>query len=161
HLFGLGLKEMLADEITAELRARRAQAAAEARAKGAPVTHRLTAKGIFYGSITMRPDGTADVSAVEGVEPDLRVRPFFAHGGTPSIREFINGAMHNGMGFQCWDPELTRAVETQAAIVTMGGMVLDASKDVIESPPDPDPTKVPAGQLPRNQMATAVVDYLE
>jgi hypothetical protein len=37
HLFGVGLKEMLADEITAELRALRAQAITLARARGKPV----------------------------------------------------------------------------------------------------------------------------
>jgi len=28
---------------------------------------------------------------VVGVDSDLRVRPFFAHGGTISIREFVVG----------------------------------------------------------------------
>ena len=46
HLFGLGLKEILADEITAELRAYRDLAVAEARMGGAKVTRRLTAKEI-------------------------------------------------------------------------------------------------------------------
>ena len=64
----------------------------------------------------MRPDGTVDTSNVEGVDPDLRVRPFFAHGGTVSIREFIVGAMHNKMGFQCLDPELAAAVSTGAEV---------------------------------------------
>ena len=44
YLFGLGLKEMLADEITSELRDRRAHALAEAVALGAPVTRAMTAK---------------------------------------------------------------------------------------------------------------------
>src|SRR5262245_14147368 len=89
HLFGLGLKEMLADEMTSDLRAVRAQALAEARSNGAPVTKQLTTKGVDFGSITARPDGTVDASRVEGVDPDLRVRPFFAHGDTASIREFV------------------------------------------------------------------------
>src|SRR5262249_5689246 len=46
HLFGLGLKEMLADEITADLRNIRAQAVAEARATNHPVTKPLNSKGI-------------------------------------------------------------------------------------------------------------------
>jgi len=40
-------------------------------------------------------------------------------------------------------------------------MVLDGKLDAVELPPYPDPTVVPAGQSVRNQMATAVVDYLE
>ena len=161
HLFGLGLKEMLADEITAELRDRRRLAIAEAVASRAAVTRPLAAKGIQYGSIIAQPDGSVDSSKIEGVDPDLRVRPLFAHGGTISIREFINGAMNNEMGFQGWDPELTQAVTRKSRMVTPAGMVLDAQADSIETPPDPDRTELGAGRIPRNQMATAVVDYLE
>jgi hypothetical protein len=32
-----------------------------------------------------------DTFGVEGVDSDLRVRPFLAHGGTISLREFIVG----------------------------------------------------------------------
>lgn len=161
HLFGLGLKEMLADEITAELRDRRSRAIAEAVASGAPVTRPLTSKGIQYGTVTAKPDGTADTSKAEGVDSDLRVRPFFVHGGTVSIREFIAGAMNNEMGFQCFDPEVTKAGTQKIQAITPAGMILDGGTDTIEVPPDPDPSKVAAGQAPRNQMATAVVDYLE
>src|SRR5918994_7988680 len=62
HLFGLGLKEMLADEITAELRAIRAQAQAEARRQGGPVSRKLTSKGIDYGTIRANPDGSVSTS---------------------------------------------------------------------------------------------------
>src|SRR6266511_3426098 len=86
HLFGLGLKEMLADEITADLRAIRSLAVIEAQRKGRDVRRPLKSKGINYGWIAARPDGSVDASAVEGVDQDLRVRPFFAHGGTISIR---------------------------------------------------------------------------
>ncbi len=91
HLFGLGLVEMLADEITQDLRAIRDSAIADATAQvgGQPVNRELISKGISYGSITARPDGTVDTSAVQGVNDDLRVRPFFAEGTTMSIREFI------------------------------------------------------------------------
>src|SRR6185503_377546 len=51
HLFGLGLKEMLADEITTDLRADRASAISEARRRGVSVRVALTAKGINYGNI--------------------------------------------------------------------------------------------------------------
>ena len=78
HLFGLGLKEMLADEITAELRDIRSRAISAAALSGAPATRPLTSKGIQYGSITAKSDGSVDASNVVGVDPDLRVRPFFA-----------------------------------------------------------------------------------
>src|SRR5262249_6208118 len=73
HLFGLGLKEMLADEITADLRAIRAEALAAAAIQHRTVTKRLISKGIDYGSITANPDGSTDTSSVVGVNPDLRV----------------------------------------------------------------------------------------
>src|SRR5262245_16199251 len=60
HLFGLGLKEMLADEITADLRAIRDDAVHDARARRTSVTRRLTSKGIHYGAITARGDGSVD-----------------------------------------------------------------------------------------------------
>ena len=63
-----------------------------------PVTRELVAKGVNYGSITAFPDGTIDTSAVEGVNPDLRIRPFFAEGSTISIREFVVGALNAEMG---------------------------------------------------------------
>src|SRR6266850_1143208 len=85
HLFGLGLKEMLADEITADLRSIKTQAIAEARQTGSAVTRALDSKGINYGSISASPNGSVDTSHVQGLNPDLRVRPFFHHGGTISI----------------------------------------------------------------------------
>jgi hypothetical protein len=107
HLFGVGLKEMLADEITTDLRAIRAQALNQARRQGRPVTSPLRSKGIDYGTLTAHPDGRVDPSKVDGVDPDLRVRPFLAHGATISLREFIVGAFDGEMGLQAQDLELT------------------------------------------------------
>src|SRR5438876_2679637 len=109
HLFGLGLREMLADEITADLRAVRQRAIDEAKAHKRPVTLALISKGISFGSITSSPDRSLDTSGVEGVNPDLRVRPFFAQGQTISIREFIVGALNAEMGLQSVDPDLRLA----------------------------------------------------
>src|SRR6266850_4115076 len=72
HLFGLGLKEMLADEITADLRAIRDRAIKQAQRNEQSVTLSLQSKSIRYGSITARPNGSVDTSRVEGVDPDLR-----------------------------------------------------------------------------------------
>src|SRR6185295_16218697 len=109
HLFGLGLKETLADEITADLRAIRAQAFDQARTNHAAVSKQLTSKGIEYGSITANPDGSLDITQIQGVDSDLRIRPFFHHGGTFSIREFVAGALQNEMGLQAVDPDLATA----------------------------------------------------
>src|SRR5262252_10174573 len=70
HLFGLGLKEMLGDEITADLRAIRTAAVAEAKSGNRLVTKDLASKGIAYGSVTAHPDGSVDTSQVDGVDAD-------------------------------------------------------------------------------------------
>src|SRR6266536_4738660 len=58
HLFGLGLKEMLADEITSDLRSIRAQAIADAQSSHRLVSKPLVSKGINYGNISANSDGT-------------------------------------------------------------------------------------------------------
>jgi mono/diheme cytochrome c family protein len=154
HLFGLGLKEMLADEITTDLRTIRDYAVVQARQRRRPITLKLVSKGIHYGSITANADGSVDTSGVLGVDPDLRVRPFFAEGSTMSMREFIVGALHNEMGLEASDdPDLTIA-HAGGRVVTPSGMVLDGSKDKIEAPPAPDAHN-------GNEIDPALVDHLE
>src|SRR5688572_148794 len=118
HLFGLGLQEQLADEITADLRAIRAQAISAAQSSGTPQTRTLTSKGINYGSITANSNGTVNTAGVVGVNPDLRVRPFFVQGGTISIREFLVGAFNAEMGLQSDDPDLRAAAVNRQRVVT-------------------------------------------
>ena len=162
HLFGLGLHEMLADEISTDLRAIRAQAVAAARSSGSSQTRALTAKGISYGSITASPNGTLNTSSVQGVNADLRVRPFFAQGGTISIREFLVGAFNAEMGIQSDDPDLRNAAIHRQRVVTPSGMVLDGALDLIEAPPvtgsngnDPD------GDGIANELPVSLVDFME
>ncbi|MGE5275406.1 MAG: di-heme oxidoredictase family protein [Acidobacteriota bacterium] len=160
HLFGLGLKEMLADEITGQLRQIQSEAVGAARGKGRSVTRRLVAKGIDFGSITAAPSGAIDTSGVKGVDPDLRVRPFFAHGGTISIREFVVGAFHAEMGLDSADPELALA-SAGGRVATPAGMILDGSLDRVEAPPVPNPAHDPDGNVSGNEVPTALVDYME
>jgi hypothetical protein len=154
HLFGLGLKEMLADEMTSDLRAIQSQAVTSARQSGKPVTLALVTKGVSFGSITANPDGSKDTSQVPGVDPDLRIRPFFAQGGTISIREFIVGALNAEMGLQALDPDLATA-SAGGRVVTPSGMVLDGSLDTVEAPPGPDQI---TGAY---EIKVALVDHLE
>ncbi len=160
HLFGLGLKEMLADEITGQLRQIQADALLAAKAGGQAVTRPLVAKGIDYGAITASPNGAVDTSQVKGVDPDLRVRPFFAHGGTISIREFVVGALHGEMGLEAADPDLAVA-SAHGRITTPSGMVLDGGLDKIEAPPVPNPAAEPNGTVSGGEVPTALVDYME
>jgi Di-haem oxidoreductase, putative peroxidase len=160
HLFGLGLKEMLADEITGQLRQIQADTVLAARASGQSVTRPLVAKGIDFGAVTASPNGTVDTSGVRGVDPDLRVRPFFAQGGTISIREFVVGALHAEMGLESADPDLAVA-SAHGRVTTPSGMVLDGRLDKIEAPPVPNPAANPNGDVSGNEVPTALVDYLE
>jgi cytochrome c2 len=154
HLFGLGLKEMLADEITTDLRSTRDLAVTLAQQMKHPVTLKLVSKGVKYGSITGNPDGSADTSNVQGVDADLRVKPFFAEGSTISLREFIVGALRNEMGLEASaDPDLLTA-SAGGRVVTPSGMVLDGSKDKISAPPAPDANN-------GNEIDPAIVDHLE
>ena len=160
HLFGLGLKEMLADEITSDLRATRSQAIDEAQSAGRTINKPLNSKGINYGSINAHQDGTVDTSEVRGVNPDLRVRPFFAHGGKISIREFLIGAFNDEMGLQSVDPDLMQAKDG-ARVVTPSGMVLDGTKDQLETPPTADPGADPDQDGITNEIPTSLVDFME
>ena len=160
HLFGLGLKEMLADEITGDLRKLRDQGLTTASAAGKPVIVLLKSKGIQYGSLVANPDGSVDTSNVQGVNADLRVRPFFAHGGKISIREFIVGALNDEMGLQAVDPELA-AAKAGGRFVTPSGMIFDGSKDQLEPPPTGDPHADPDGDGVKNEIPCSLVDYLE
>ena len=154
HLFGLGIREMLADEITTDLRAIRDQAIVQAWQRHRPVTKQLISKGISFGSVTANPDGSVDYSRVQGVDTDLRVKPFFAEGSTISIREFVVGALHAEMGMEASsDPDLLAASQG-GRVVTPSGMVLDGSKDHISPPPPPD-------EQNGNEVDPALVDYLE
>ncbi|HEY6334049.1 MAG TPA: di-heme oxidoredictase family protein [Blastocatellia bacterium] len=160
HLFGLGLKEMLADEITTDLRAVEAQAVSQAQSGGHAVKLPLTSKGINFGTITANPDGSLDTSQVQGVNTDLRVRPFFADGETISIREFVVVALQNEMGLQAVDPDTVRASQG-ARVVTPSGMVLDGTIDKIQPAPTDDPTADPDGDGVVNEVPTSLVDYFE
>ncbi|MCM3870511.1 MAG: hypothetical protein ND895_07460, partial [Pyrinomonadaceae bacterium] len=166
HLFGLGLKEMLADEITAELRAIREDAIDEARQRRRSVTRTLrtsSGKGsIRYGSITARPNGSVDTSQVEGVDSDLRVRPFFLHGETMSIREFLVGAFNAEMGLEAVDPDLRNAERSGGRrVVTPAGMVLDGRVDRIEQPPVEDENHDSDFDGKVNEIPTSLVDFME
>lgn len=99
-LFGSGVIEMLAREMTFDLQGIRDLALQEARETGQDVTRTLTTKDVDFGRITVRPDGTIDSSGVEGVDNDLIVKPFHQKGAVVSLREFAVKAMNNHHGMQ-------------------------------------------------------------
>ena len=160
HLFGLGLQEMLGDEITGELRDQRTNAINQARGTRTTVTRTLSSKGVSYGQIRAFADGRVDTSGVVGVDADLRVKPFFAQGATTSIREFVVGAFNDEMGLQAIDT-LTIQANAGARVVTPTGMVLNGATDVVKrgvpgsAQEDPDQDGVV------NELPQSLVDFME
>ena len=160
HLFGLGLQEMLGDEMTGTLRAIRDAAVVEAIETETPVTRALRAKGVAFGDIVANPDGTVNTAGVVGVNPDLRVRPFFAQGETISIREFLVGAFNAEMGLESADPDLLRAAVGDV-VQTPAGMILNGVLDKIERSPVGSPTTDGDFDEVPDEIPTSIVDFME
>lgn len=97
---GAGAIEMLAREMTVELHASRQAAIERAAASRQAVTVNLRAKGVGFGRLVARPDGTFDTSGVEGIDADLVLRPFHQKGVVVSLREFSVNAMNHHHGMQ-------------------------------------------------------------
>lgn len=134
-MFGSGYLEMVARQMTVDLRALR-----DALQPGA--TQTLTAKGVAFGTLSRRADGTWDTAAVAGLPapslvttgagspPSLTIRPFHQAGNVVSLREFSNSAFNHHHGIQSverfgygTDPdgdgftnEMTRADMTAASV---------------------------------------------
>jgi hypothetical protein len=160
HLYGLGQVEMIADEMTTDLRAIRDGAISRAEIKNRDITVQLSSKGTNYGKITAHPDGSLDTSAVEGVDEDLRVKPFFAQGATISMREFIVGAFNAEMGLEAPDEDL-EAASTGADVLTPAGMWLTGSQDNIEAPPVHSVFEDSDKDGLFNEIDTALIDHTE
>jgi len=99
-MMGSGLIELLGREMTADLQAQRDAAVRDAAQQGSPVTVSLITKGVAFGTLTARPDGSVDTSKVAGVDTDLVVKPFSQKGVTRSVREFTVNAMNHHHGMQ-------------------------------------------------------------
>ncbi len=93
--FGAGGVELLAKEMTYHLQKLKAEAIAN---PGTPIT--LKTKGVYFGKIKADYHGNLDTSHVEGIDPDLVVRPFGRKGNNSSLRVFDIGAMQFHFGMQ-------------------------------------------------------------
>ncbi|RDH83146.1 MAG: thiol oxidoreductase-like protein [endosymbiont of Galathealinum brachiosum] len=160
HLFGLGLIEMLADEITADLRAVRDSAIETAQSTNSNKTVYLKSKGIQYGSITAHPDGSVDNSHLKGIDDDLRVKPFFAEGSDFSIRSFSMGAFNAEMGLQSHDPDHQLAFAGNN-VITPSGLSLAGNKDAVSMPPVSDSFADGDSDGISNEMPPELLDYME
>jgi hypothetical protein len=130
-----------------------------------PVTVDLIAKGVNFGTLSVDAMGVVNTAGVQGVNPDLRIRPFFAEGTTVSMREFAVGAFNAEMGIQINDPVIDAAA-AGGTVITPSGMVLDGTIDVFESSPTPEGTDLddnePTHALMTNLDAgEALTDFME
>jgi len=99
-IFGAGAIETLAREMSEDLQGERELGSAQARRTGQNVTVLLSTKGISFGEIVARSDGTYDAKRLHGVDEDLIVKPFGWKGVAVSIREFTNFALNQHHGMQ-------------------------------------------------------------
>ena len=100
HLFGAGLIELLAREMSVELQGQRRAALRASRRTGEPVEAALSAKGVSFGHVLAHPDGRLDTRGVDGVDIDLVVRPFGHKGVMTSLRQFTVNALNHHHGMQ-------------------------------------------------------------
>ncbi len=163
HLFGLGLVEQLAEEMTERLRDTRSKALNAAANRNRCVTSPLRAKHVSFGFITACPNGSVDTSEVDGVNADLRIRPFFHQGGTVSIREFVIGAFKDEMGLQAWDPVLCAVTDPDnpQAATSPAGFAYDPELDEFERPPVCDASGDADNDGIVNEIDPALVDHME
>jgi len=104
-MFGSGFIEMLGRQITADL-----QAIRDGILPGQ--SKRLLSKGIDFGVLARRSDGSWDVTEVQGLAapslssagsnhpPTLIIRPFHQAGNVISLRQFTNNAFNHHHGIQ-------------------------------------------------------------
>jgi hypothetical protein len=98
-LHGAGLVEILAVEMNRDLAQQKDFLVAHAKLVGAPQRAKLASKGVSFGELVARPDGQIDVTDVEGLDPDLIIKPFGWKGNIASVRDAVEEALmiHHGM----------------------------------------------------------------
>ncbi|HEY2775990.1 MAG TPA: di-heme oxidoredictase family protein [Candidatus Binatia bacterium] len=99
HMLGLGPVELLGREMSSELAAE-AKAAADAAKKGKRAVDKpLVTKGVSFGTITSDADGKLDYSKIQGVDPDLVIKPFGWKGHQATLRAMIEESLqiHQGL----------------------------------------------------------------
>jgi mono/diheme cytochrome c family protein len=88
-LAGAGVVQALSQEMTAELAQLRATAIRSARSSGKTVEVEMVSKGVSFGTVQFTRDGRMQRGSLEGIDPDLVVRPFGWKGTSATLAEFI------------------------------------------------------------------------
>ncbi len=99
-LWGIGGIEIAATEMSRELIRQRDTAMQRALKEGHDVEVKLSAKGVQFGTIVVTPEGDLDSTRLEGISPDLVIKPFNAKGTVVSIRDFTAVALNQHHGIE-------------------------------------------------------------
>ena len=138
-LLGAGAAQALAEEMSADLAALRDGARARAADQGTTVDVELLSKGVSFGVLRVRPDGSLDTDLVRGVDNDLVVRPFGWKGTVATIADFVGEAAAVHFGIQG---------EGLAEATAAGPAPLDLGPGPDEDPDDDGvPDELTRGQL--------------
>jgi len=163
HLFGVGLKAMLGEEITGNLWAIRDKAIAEAKKLKKTVELPLRSKGIDYGTIKAFANGSVDTSGVRGVGPDLQILTFNlgGHAGAdPALKPFFVGAFNGEMGMEAVDADIRKFFETGKPVITPAGLRIQGI-NIEESPCRNDPNCDHDGDGVANEVPQSIIDFME
>ena len=147
HLLGVGPIACLAREMSAELHGEAASARDRAQAEGQPVEQALASKGVSFGRIIAKADGTLDTAGVEGVDPDLTVRPFGWKGHQATLRDIAEESLHLHQGLLSTRIQLAIRDGTLPSAPYGNGPWYDVDQDGVSLEIDPG-------------MLTTVVAYL-
>jgi hypothetical protein len=98
HLLGLGPVQALATEMTMQLQRQAAKLGEQARSEGRRVEAPLAANDVSFGTLAANPDGSLDHRRVEGIDPDLVVRPFGWKGHQATLRGMAEESFHLHQG---------------------------------------------------------------
>jgi len=146
-LQGAGAVELLAAEMSAELQSARDELLARARREGKEIEGKLSAKGISFGVLRAKPSGEIDASHLEGVDPDLVIKPFGWKGTFATLRSFVVESLQQHFGIQA--EELVARHRSSPDPELLGGGA---------DPEDPDGDGV-RSELTEGQL-TALVSFL-
>ena len=99
-LWGSGWVELIAREMNEDLKAIRLKAQKDAQSQQKKVRLALKSKGTDFGWISAFPDGKLDTQEVDGVDHDLKIKPFGWRGVFSTLREFVIISLHKHFHLQ-------------------------------------------------------------
>jgi hypothetical protein len=159
-LQGSGVVEALAGEMSRELQRSRAALVERARREGRAAEARLSAKGVDFGVLRAAADGTLDTSGVDGVDPDLVVKPFGWKGTFATLRDFTAESLQVHFGIQSEDLVAKHRREPDPELLAGAGGAAGGAGGAAggADPEDPDRDGV-RRELTSGQL-TALVAYI-